>query len=80
MFYIFLKKLINNKLNKSFKKIYIYNFKKYMGNKEEKNKYKKDNEIELRIELDEYIFFPYGNIKGNIHLKKKKILNMMKKN
>ena len=49
-----------------------------MDKKAKENKYKKDDEIELRIELDEYIFFPSGNIKGNIYLKKKKILNMNK--
>ena len=43
-----------------------------MDKKAKENKYKKDDEIELRIELDEYIFFPFVNIKGNIYLKKKK--------
>ena len=43
-----------------------------MGNKAEEKKYKNDDEIELRIELDDYIFFPFCNIKGKIYLKKKK--------
>ena len=43
-----------------------------MGNKAEQKKYKNDDEIELRIELDDYIFFPLCNIKGKIYLKKKK--------
>ena len=43
-----------------------------MGNKAEEKKYKNDDEIELRIELDDYIFFPFCKIKGKIYLKKKK--------
>lgn len=42
-----------------------------MSDKFEEKNYKKDDKVELRIELDEYIFFPNCKIKGKIYLKKK---------
>ena len=42
-----------------------------MSEKFEEKDYKKDDKIELRIELDEYIFLPYNKIKGKFYLKKK---------
>lgn len=42
-----------------------------MSDKFEEKNYKKDDKIELRIELDEYVFLPYYKVKGNIFLKKK---------
>lgn len=43
-----------------------------MWNKAEEKKYKNDEDIELRIELDEYIFFPFCYIKGKFYLNNKK--------
>ena len=37
----------------------------------EEKDYKKDDKIDLRIELNDYIFLPSYNIKGKIYLKKK---------
>ena len=42
-----------------------------MGDKFEIKNYQKENDIEMDIELDEYIIFPNDNIKGKIHLKPK---------
>ena len=42
-----------------------------MGDKFEIKKYQKENDIEMDIELDEYIIFPNDTIKGKIHLKPK---------
>lgn len=42
-----------------------------MSNKFEEKNYKKDEKIDLRIELDDYIFFPYYKVKGKIYLNKK---------
>ena len=42
-----------------------------MGDKFEIKIYQKENDIEMDIELDEYIIFPNDNIKGKIHLKPK---------
>ena len=42
-----------------------------MGDKFEIKNYQKENDIEMDIELDEYIIFPNDKIKGKIHLKPK---------
>ena len=43
-----------------------------MGNKAEEKKYKNDDEIELRIELDDYIFSPSVISKVKIFKEKKR--------
>ena len=42
-----------------------------MDNKFELKNYQKENDIEMEIELDDYIIFPNDEIKGKIHLKPK---------
>ena len=42
-----------------------------MGDKFEEKNYKKDDKIDMRIELDDYVFLPFYKITGKIYLKKK---------